>query len=316
MQSRKYLVLGTILLAITLGSAVRSASADPVTFNPTLDADLDPPGDPSTSIPDSTGEPGNAVIFFPMQDPFTPLLADPRQPTSNLSFFTFSNEGYGQFNGTFGADLGIVRIESQTKGIQRSIQIGIMGAGFSRFALVDSAAQLIDTDYVIGVPVTFRIDNFSARIYFYHESSHIGEDYTKLTGFVPTSNFGQEILQVTPSWDVNRHLRLYGGVSYRIVELGNYPTIGDSLILQGGFEVYGNRWKKVQARGYIAFNIESMGLTGYTPSEDFQIGVLFHRPGSYFQVRPAFDFFNGYSPMGDLPFLKETYGEMGVYFDF
>ena len=72
----------------------------------------------------------------------------------------------------------------------------------------------------------------------------------------------------------------------------------------------------LSARGYLAFNIESRGINGYVPDEDLQIGLLFHRPGTDLQIRPALDFYNGYSPMGDLIFEKEHYASLGVYFDF
>ncbi|MHB1286537.1 MAG: DUF1207 domain-containing protein [Leptospirales bacterium] len=315
-RNRTDWVIPILVLTVLFGFVDHNAEGAALAPNPTLD--LNPiTGDyPGTGGGGANDPSERTIIFFPTEDPFTPLLADPRQPTSNISFFTFSDKGYGQFNGTFGADLGIVRIESSNQRVQRSIQVGVMGASFSSFALLDSSASLIDADYVIGLPITFRVDRFSARIFFYHESSHTGYNFDKFSGSSPASNFGQEILQITPSWDVNRHLRLYGGFSYRVVGLSYYPTFGDSLILQSGLEVYGNQWKLMSSRPYAAFNLESAGITGYTTSEDFQVGVLFHRPGSYFQIRTAFDLFNGYSPMGDFPFDKETYGSFGVYFDF
>ncbi len=256
------------------------------------------------------------IDWFPNQDPFTPLLADPRQPTSSGNFFFLSNQAYGQFNGNFGADIGIVRIESSSEGINRSIQVGIMGASFSRFALVGPSTFLVDTDFVIGLPVTFRIGAFSTRIFFYHESSHTGYDYMTYFNLTQTDNFGQEILPVIPSWDITRHVRIYGGAAYRVIGLYFYPTFNDSLILQGGFEVYSPQIKRFESRAYFAFNLESRGINGFSPDTDLQAGFLFHKKNSFYQIRPAIDFFNGYSPMGDFLFTREQYFSIGVYFDF
>lgn len=257
------------------------------------------------------------VTTLPSQDPFTPLLADPRQPTSAVNFLGFSNQPFLQFNGTFGADIGIARWESPTEGINESIQVGVMGASFSRFAIISSSTYLEDADYVIGIPVTMRFGRFSARIFFYHESSHTGYNYTNIMHLSKVSDFGNEVLQVIPSWDITPYLRIYGGGAYRVIGLYYYPTTSDSLIFLGGIEAYTSRIKSLDARGYLAFNLESRGINGYTPDEDLQIGLLFHRPNAYFQVRPAIDFYNGYTPMGDLVnFYKEHYVSLGVYFDF
>lgn len=268
------------------------------------------------SSPKNTQSSNVKINWFPNQDPFTPLLADPRQPTSSGNFFFLSNEAYGQFSGNFGADLGIVRIESSKEGINRSIQVGIMGASFSRFALVGPSTFLVDTDFVIGIPVTFRIGSFSTRIFFYHESSHTGYDYMTYFNLTQTDNFGQEVLQVIPSWDITPHIRVYGGAAYRVIGFYYYPTFDDSLILLAGFEVYTPQLKKFRSRAYLAFNMESRGINGYSPNTDLQVGLLFHRPQAFYQLRPAIDFFNGFSPMGDYIFNREQYVSIGLYFDF
>jgi len=261
-------------------------------------------------------EDGYRVLFFPQGDPFTPLLADPRQPTSNISYFLGSNNRYGQFDGTFGADIGIVRWESEISGINKSIQLGVMGAAFSRFAFVQSATFLESTDFIIGLPITIRYNKFSTRIFFYHDSSHTGYDYTTLMNLNKNTDYGQELLQIIQSYDVTRYFRVYGGGAYRVVGLGYYPSAQDSLIGQAGFELYAPEWKEAYSRAYMALNIISQGINGYTPSEDLQIGILTHRPASWVQFRTALDFYNGYSPMYDFPFLKENYVALGAYFDF
>jgi len=291
-----------------------SVAANTETFSSVLYQD---PFTPEENEKDGAiNENGYRVIFFPQGDPFTPLLADPRQPTSNISYFLGSNNRYGQFDGTFGADIGIIRWESQTSGINKSIQIGVMGAAFSRFAFVQTATFLESTDFIIGLPITIRYNKFSSRIFFFHDSSHTGYSYTSLMNLNKNTDYGQELLQIIPSYDVTRYFRIYGGGAYRVVGLGYYPSAQDSLIGQAGFELYAPEWKASYSRAYMALNIISQGLNGYTPSEDLQIGILTHRPASWVQFRTAVDFYNGYSPMYDFPFLKENYVALGAYFDF
>jgi hypothetical protein len=267
----------------------------------------------------SSSSAGIRTILFPSQDVFTPLLADPRQPTSAFQIFAVSNNAYGQLNGTFGGDFGIARFESPTEGVNKSLQVGIMGAAFSRFGFFGSSTYLIDADYVIGFPVTFRLGKFSGRIFFYHESSHTGYSFTQMTGLNKISDFGQELLQVIPSYDATSHVRIYTGFAYRVVGLADYSSFQDAAIGITGFELFTDPLNALfgsDGRAYAAFYLESRGINGFSLNEDIQAGFLFHRPGSYFQIRPAIDFYNGYSPMGDLLFTPDQYLSVGVYFDF
>ncbi len=302
---------------ITIAGMKSVAYPAPPADTVTLDQDLSGTTTSSTSSNGngSTGGPWKLTLL-PEQDPFTPLLADPRQPTTSVNFLALSNQPFLQFNGNFGADIGVARWESPTNGINESIQVGVMGASFSRFSIIRSSTYLEDADYVIGVPVTFRYNSFSGRVFFYHESSHTGYNYTTLMHISKISDFGNEILQVIPSWDITPNIRIYGGAEYRVFGLYYYPTMEDSTTFLGGIEAYSPEIRSLSARGYLAFNLESRGINGYTPDEDLQLGLLFHRPSSYLQIRPAIDFYNGYSYMGDLLFEKEHYVSLGVYFDF
>ncbi|MEC4683583.1 MAG: DUF1207 domain-containing protein [Nitrospirota bacterium] len=299
------------LLEPPLGAGGVGMAAGMVPDNVTLDQDPE--------ISPSSPQSGMRTILFPSQDVFTPLLADPRQPTSAVQFFTVSNNAYGQFNGTFGGDFGIVRFESPTEGVNRSLQIGVMGAAFNRFGFFGSSTYLIDADYVIGLPVTIRFGKFSGRIFFYHESSHTGYNFTRLSGLNKLSDFGQELLQVIPSYDVTPQVRIFAGFAYRVVDLGYYSSFRDSTIGLTGFELYSDPLKALFGsigRAYAAFYLESRGINGFSPNEDVQAGFLLHRPGSYFQIRPAIDFYNGFSPMGDLLFTRDQYLGLGLYFDY
>ncbi len=283
---------------------------------PPANVTLDP--DPETSTEQSSRA-GVRTILFPSQDIFTPLLADPRQPTSAVQFFSVSNNGYGQFNGTFGGDFGIARFESPTEGVNKALQVGVMGAAFNRFGFFGTSTYLIDADYVIGLPITVRWGKWSARVFFYHESSHTGYNFTQLSHLNKLSDFGQETLQVIPSYDITPNIRIYGGGAYRVVSLGYYSSFADGLVGITGFELYTDPLERLfgqNGRAYAAFNLESRGINGFFLNEDIQTGFLFHPPGSYFQIRPAIDFYNGYSPMGDLLFTREQYLSVGVFFDY
>ncbi len=301
---------------LALPAPLSVSAAPPPSDSITLDQDNPAPGAFGV-IPLQDG--ASRLILFPTQDVFTPLLADPREPLTTIEFFAASNHpSYLQFNGNLAANVGIARWESTAEGVNKALQIGVMGGDFSRFGIFGANTYLIDSDFIVGVPVTARIGRFSQRLFFYHESSHTGYDYTVMDNLSKVSDFGQEILQEVSSWDVSPYLRLYGGVSYRVFGLYYYPTAQDSLILQGGIEAFTPSFGFLDhvGRGYTSLYLESRGINGYTLNEDFQLGLLFHRPGSYVDIRPMIDFYNGYSYLGDLLFTKDQYMALGVSFDF
>jgi len=311
-----FLFFCAIFLFFQTGSLPSAFSAPPPADNVTLDQDTPGPAS-SGNILFQNG--ASRLILLPTQDVFTPLLSDPRQPTSTIEFFGASNHSsYFQFNGNVGGDIGIARWESTKEGINKSLQVGIMGGSFSRFGIFGPSTYLIDSDFLVGIPVTARLGKFSERLFFYHESSHTGYNYTVMENISKQSDFGQEILQEVSSYDITPYLRVYGGAAYRVIGLAYYPTIGDSLILLGGFEAYTPTLPALGniGRGYFSTYLESRGINGYGLNEDVQLGLLFHRPGSYFQVRPMIDMYNGYSYLGDLLFTRDEYVALGVSFDF
>ena len=307
-------LLFSLLLTLSLPVSLHAAPPPPATV--TLDQDTPAPGSVGVI---SLQQGDSRLILFPSQDVFTPLLADPREPLTTIEFFAASNHpSYLQFNGNLAANVGIARWESTSEGVDKALQIGVMGGDFSRFGIFGANTYLIDSDFIVGIPVTARIGRFSQRLFFYHESSHTGYNYTVMENLDKSSDFGQEILQEVSSWDFNPYIRLYGGVSYRVIGLYYYPTAQDSLILQGGIEAFTPTFGFLDhlGRGYTSLYLESRGINGYTPIEDFQLGLLFHRPGSYFTIRPMIDMYNGYSYLGDLLFTKDQYVALGVSFDF
>lgn len=303
-------------VAMAAPPSADNASALPPAANVTLD-NRDPPiGAPGVLSADGGT---SRLVFFPSQDIFTPLLSDPREPVSTIEFFAASNMPSAlQFNGNMAGNIGIVRWESNAEGVDRALQFGLVGGEFSRFGIFGANTYLMDSDYMVGATLTGRIGAFSQRLFFYHESSHTGYNYTTLDNVSKLSDFGQEILQEISSWDLTPHLRLYGGAAYRVFGFNNYPSEQDALILLGGAEAYTGTLASLDhlGRGYASFFLESRGINGYTPNEDLQVGLLFHRPGSYVQIRPMIDFYNGYSTMGDLLFIKDRYAALGISFDF
>ena len=139
---------------------------------------------------------------------FQPLLADPKQPhffaawlwvTSPLITSQVASVGLGE-------DIGLVR------GPHHQWQLSVAAGVFSQFNEETPSNDLINTDFIIGFPLTYRRNAFSARARLYHQSSHLGDEFILHNN--PTRvNLSFEALELLGSWDF-ASLRAYGGGEY------------------------------------------------------------------------------------------------------
>ena len=102
---------------------------------------------------------------------FRALLADPKEPQFFAAYLwehsprlapRLGSVGFGQTIAVAGAG---------------AWQVAIAAAVFSQFNLARPTADLMNTDYRIGLPVTYRHAGLTTRVQLYHQSSHLGDEY-------------------------------------------------------------------------------------------------------------------------------------------
>ncbi len=151
------------------------------------------------------------LIPLPATQLFEPLRADPKQPRFFVSALKVSSDIKNTTIAAvgFGENFGIVRHGSNPN---KGWQLGISAAVFAQFDLESESSDLMNADYVIGVPVTWRNDAWSGRVRVYHQSSHLGDEY--LLRVQPERvNLSFESLEVLLAHDF-AGLRIYGGAEY------------------------------------------------------------------------------------------------------
>jgi hypothetical protein len=102
---------------------------------------------------------------------FEPLLADPQEPQFFATYLWARSPRLGSHLGSvgFGQTIGLVR--------GRDWQVAIAAGVFSEFNMQSSTTDLLNTDYLVGVPITYRRGSFATRFRVYHQSSHLGDEY-------------------------------------------------------------------------------------------------------------------------------------------
>lgn len=103
--------------------------------------------------------------------PFRPLLADPKEPQFFAAYLWERSPRLAPRLGSVGFGQ---TIEVVTGG---PWQVAIAAAVFSQFNLARPTADLMNTDYRVGLPVTYRHAGLTTRVQLYHQSSHLGDEY-------------------------------------------------------------------------------------------------------------------------------------------
>jgi len=151
------------------------------------------------------------LIPLPATQLFQPLREEPKEPrffvsalkvTSDIQNTSIAAVGFGE-------NFGIVRHGSNPK---KGWQLGLSAAVFAQFDLESESSDLMNADYVIGVQVTWRHDDWSGRVRVYHKSSHLGDEF--LLRVQPERiNISFDSMEVIIAHDFGE-LIVYGGCSY------------------------------------------------------------------------------------------------------
>ncbi len=158
---------------------------------------------------------------------FAPLVADPKQPHFFAAWLWVTSPTVtGQVSSVgLGEDIGLIR------GPRRRWEVSVAAGVFSQFNMGTRSNDLINTDFVIGFPLTYRRGAVSARARIYHQSSHLGDEFILNTN--PTRvNLSFEAAELLVAHDLGS-FRVYGGGEY---VLRHEPADLRPALLHAGLE--------------------------------------------------------------------------------
>lgn len=248
------------------------------------------------------------VYALPEQELFAPLLADPRQPRFSVSYLHYqtSQNEFAAANTAFGEYFGLA---SGVFGNSGSSQVGIQGGVFALFNLDAPSSDLINADYWIGLPISYRKGPWSYLLRIYHQSSHLGDEFILGNPGINRVNLSYEDMKFLASYEWERW-RLYGGGGYI---LNSEPDLAPKH-LQGGAE-----YVRPRAAGRLSFiaavDVQAAEELDWRKSHSYQAGFEL-RSSSPRRARLMLEYFSGHSPNGQ--FYRESlrYTGLGLYFGF
>jgi hypothetical protein len=250
---------------------------------------------------------------FPMGDLFQPLIADPKQPRFFVGINRFKSPGgrYTMASVGFGETFGMYRFFGSREG--NGLQLSVEGALFAQFNLDTSSYDLINADYTIGIPATYRYGDNSFRFRIYHQSSHLGDEFLQSINPPERVNLSYEAIEFIYSREW-RGWRGYGGGEYLIHK---EPSDLKPMSAHWGIEYRGSKPLVWNGRPIGGVDMKSFNEHDWAIDTSVKAGLEFGHPNpGQRRLRLMAQWYKGFDPHGQFYNNKvEFYGmEMSLGF--
>jgi hypothetical protein len=249
---------------------------------------------------------GVGFVLFPQGGVFCPLVADPKQVRSFASYLRgeFPRVTGAKNVGSVGVGDGVRFFRYGWREPGEGIQLGLDAAVFTQFDLGTPSADLMNADYIVGLPLTFRVASFSGRVRVYHQSSHLGDE---LVAHAKTEITNQELSFEAVEMILSQELwplRIYAGGDYLF---HRSPSALDAYVAHAGAEL-----RVGPARGprfVAALDVKASQQRDWKAAYSVRSGIeiaYWHDPAHPPRVWAIVgEYYEGPSPYGQF-FLDET----------
>jgi hypothetical protein len=251
--------------------------------------------------------------LFPHDFRFRPPVAGPTEPRMFLSRLEVKRDA-GDFSAAYvglGYDFGLLRRQSSTP--DYGWQLSLFGSAESLFNLDLPGDALVNTDYRIGVPLTWRNGAFSMRGRVYHQSSHLGDELI-LGGNAPRRiELSFETVDFLAAWQFGGW-RAYAGGAY--VWRSSTPAYEGSTA-HLGFDYVGSRGIIFGGRLTGGVDVKWLEQADWRSGVSAKLGLMV---GRYSPDRRGFTIFleayDGFAPFGQFFVEDIKYYGATLQFDF
>lgn len=252
------------------------------------------------------------AVTLPQGDLWAPLLADPKEPRFAMSLRTERPHGDDARTAgvaSFGETFGLYRHTHGGDGVQLNLAAGI----FAQFDLDGFSNGLVNADYQIGVPVTWRAGATSARARVYHQSSHLGDEYILKHRLRERENYNFDAAELLIARDLGGG-RVYLGGEYLF---GRQPDELEPWLAHGGAEFRSRAPVLGPARLVAGVDVKSWAQNEWKAGISAVVGLeVASQAANGRLVRLQFEFYDGFGPYGQFFDVEmRSYG-IGLAFSF
>jgi len=189
-------------------------------------------------------------IWFPQSTlVYQPMVADPMNPGNSVAFrWGDSTLGNKTVSISLGDTFPIFRWREvfSPKG---DLQLDIVGCAWSVFNMWsgdnfrNEVSELVNTDYLLALPISYAFDRWSFRFQIYHISSHLGDEFLAKRPNYVRDNPSMEAIDFFTAYQIAEGFRVYGGLGWVFHSDQTYP-------LKPFYVEYGGEVRLLGVRSY------------------------------------------------------------------
>ena len=268
-----------------------------------------PPPTPVAELPQVLSE--WQVGVMPGGVLFKPLIADPRWPHFSAAYQHYFNDK--QITDAAAVSFGESFAFYRDRIGGAWWEVGLHAGVFSVFDLDAQSFDLVNADYMVGLPLSLRYDDFSAMFRFFHQSSHLGDEFLLRTK-TNRINLSYEAIDLRLSYEIADMVRLYAGGGYLFDQT---PTNLDRLWVQYGLELKSpwpsraSRWRPI-----AAVDVQQREENDWTADISARAGIEIDGVLLTRKLQILLEYFGGHSPNGQFFKDKVEYIGIGTHFHF
>jgi hypothetical protein len=268
-------------------------------------------------------------IWFPQSTVlFQPLVADPRQVNYSVNL-RFDDRVIGGLVAavSLGDDFPFFRWRDIFRW-HGDMQIGIEAGIWAVFTYSgvpenknSETCALVNTDYYVGIPLTYAVNKWSFRLRLYHISSHLGDEFMcNNTEWVSQRrNPSFETVDFFLSYQFSSALRVYFGQGIIVHSDNSFPM--KTFYEEGGFEVrlFGKKfvYHRLYGTPFFAADFQSWQVRNWSIDQSYKLGYeLSKLQGIGRKMRLYGDYHQGFSYEGQFFKRRTNYYEIGFSWGF
>lgn len=250
---------------------------------------------------------------------YTSYLAGPKEPRFATVWyddtapdpFTPSESAGWLWDSTLGGRVSILRYGSDPVLHPQGFEVQLEGAAFVR---LDPARDrdLVSSDYRFGIPLVYGVGRWQAKLAYYHNSAHLGDEAMIRFPDFPRVNYVRDAIVLGGSWYPLDWLRLYGEAGWSFFNSGG----SEPWEFQFGTELIQARPTGIHGAPFLAVNGMSRQELDWGGNVCVQTGWAWRGDASEKLFRIGFEYLYGSDPQYEFTFYNQNRAGIGMWYDY
>ncbi len=258
-------------------------------------------------------------IWFPQSNVLFPqLIADPKRVGYSMSW-RFRDDIIGKNTAfvSLGDHFPIFRWRNVWP-MNGDMQIGISGCAWAYFDMAADPA-LVNTDYFVGIPLTYSFDDWAFRLRLSHTSAHLGDEYIISHPTVTRLNPSMEAVDIVASYFLTPAIRTYAGMGYIFRKDSSFKV--KPFYAEAGAELrlFGNKdaFNRLYIQPFLAMHFRLWQDHDYEIDSNYTLGVELSKLRDIGRkVRLYAEYHKGQSFLGQFSRQKTSYWALNFSYGF